>query len=84
MLEGTAGQASELKAQGALEAARDPNSSVTAHQAEQTVLNQAKAGGAAAFELNPDASPEEKAAQLKAVCSYADAVSEDEQHCADM
>ncbi|KAK4540064.1 hypothetical protein LTR36_009805 [Oleoguttula mirabilis] len=66
MLEGVAGQASELETQGALAAARDPNSSVDAHQAEQTMLQQSKAGGAAAFEFNPNASPEEKAAQLKA------------------
>jgi len=68
MLEGTAGRASELKQQGALEAARDPSSSVTAEQAEKTVLHEAKAAGAPAFEFNPDASPEEKAQQVKEVC----------------
>ncbi len=67
MLEGTAGGASELKQQVALEAAADPNSSVTVGQAEDTLLAQSKAGGAAAFQLDPDATPEEKAAQLKAV-----------------
>ena len=67
MLEGTASAAAELKSQGALEAARDPNSSVTEDQAERTVLNEARAAGAAAFEFDPDASPEEKRAQLKAV-----------------
>ncbi|KAK1071579.1 Tricalbin-2 [Friedmanniomyces endolithicus] len=66
MLEGTAGGASELKQQVALEAAADPNSSVTVGQAEDTLLAQSKAGGAAAFQLDPDATPEEKAAQLKA------------------
>jgi len=67
MLEGLHGRASELKQQGALEAARDPNSSVTAHDAEQTVLHEAKAAGAAAFEFDPNASPEAKAAQLREV-----------------
>ena len=68
MLEGTAGRDAELKAQGALEASRDPNSSVDAKAAEQTLLNQAKAAGAPTFEFDPDASPEEKKAQMKAVC----------------
>ena len=67
MLEGTAGRTSELKQQGALEAAADPNSSVTARQAEDTVLHEAKAAGAAAFEFDPDATPEQKQAQLRAV-----------------
>ncbi|KAK3070276.1 Tricalbin-2 [Teratosphaeriaceae sp. CCFEE 6253] len=66
MLEGTAGRASELKQQGALEAAADPNSSVTARQAEDTVLHEAKAAGAAAFEFDPDATPEQKQTQLRA------------------
>lgn len=67
MLEGTAGRAAELKQQGVMEASRDPNSSVDAHQAEQSILNDSEAAGAAAFEFNPNASPEEKAAQLKDV-----------------
>jgi hypothetical protein len=67
MLEGTAGRASELKQQGALEAAQDPSNPVTVEQAEKTVLQEARAAGAPTFEFNPDASPEEKKAQLKAV-----------------
>lgn len=67
MLSGTAGRAAELKSQGALEASRDPNSSVDAAAAESTVINQAKAAGAPTFEFDPDASPEEKKAQMKAV-----------------
>lgn len=67
MLSGTADRAHELKAEGALQAAADPDTPVTADQAEQVALHQAKAAGAAAFEFNPDADPEEKAAQLKAV-----------------
>ncbi len=57
----------ELKSQGVLEAARDPNSSVTAYAAEHAAMQQAKAAGAPTFEFDPDASPEEKKAQMKAV-----------------
>ena len=67
MLEGTAGRASELKQQGAVEAANDPNSSVDAQEAEQKMLAESKKAGAAAFEFDPDASPEQKAAQLREV-----------------
>ncbi|PNS15635.1 hypothetical protein CAC42_4087 [Sphaceloma murrayae] len=67
MLEGVHGdRASELKQQGALEAARDPHSGVSAEDAEKKVLNEAKAAGAAAFQFDPNASAEEKAAQAKA------------------
>ncbi|KAF1978894.1 tricalbin [Bimuria novae-zelandiae CBS 107.79] len=59
-------RASELKQQGALEAAQGPNSSVTAEQAEQKVFEEARQGGSAAFKFDPDATPEEKAAQAKA------------------
>ncbi|RMY19282.1 hypothetical protein D0866_12908, partial [Hortaea werneckii] len=65
MLEGTAGRASELKQQGAVEAANDPNTSVDAQEAEQKMLEESKKAGAAAFEFDPDASPEQKAAQLR-------------------
>ncbi|KAF2263568.1 tricalbin [Lojkania enalia] len=56
----------ELKQQGALEATRNPNSAVTADTAEQAVLEEAKKGGSAAFQFDPDASPEEKRAQARA------------------
>jgi hypothetical protein len=69
MLEGTSGRANELKAQGALEAAQDPKSSVDARAAEETIMNNAKAAGAPTFEFDPNASPEEKKAQMKAVSS---------------
>lgn len=62
----TESRESELKQQGALEAARDPASSVTAQQAEASVVEQARAGGSAAFQFDPDASPEEKRAQARA------------------
>ncbi|PPJ58204.1 hypothetical protein CBER1_02571 [Cercospora berteroae] len=65
-MEGTARGNEELKAQGVVEAARDPSSSVNAADAEKALKDHAQAGGAAAFEFDPDASPEEKAAQAKA------------------
>lgn len=67
MLEETAGRASELKQQGAMEAARDPNSSVDAKEAEHRMLEESKKAGAAAFEFDPNATPEQKAAQLREV-----------------
>lgn len=60
----------ELKSQGAAEAAQDPRNSATAQDAEDTMLNESKKSGAAAFQFNPDASPEEKAAQAAAVRFY--------------
>jgi Ca2+-dependent lipid-binding protein len=65
MLHGLAGRVHELKSQGAVEAAQDPNSSVTAEDAEKVMHDEARAGGAAAFSFDPYASPEEKAAQIK-------------------
>lgn len=50
-----------------MEAAADPNSAVDAHEAEQKMLQESKKAGAAAFEFDPDASPEQKAAQLREV-----------------
>lgn len=66
-MEGTAKGVEELKAQGVVEAAQDPSSSVNAADAEKALKDHAQAGGAAAFEFDPDASPEEKAAQAKNV-----------------
>ena len=59
----------ELKAQGAVEAAQDPNSPVTAEDAQRVLLDESKKAGAAALQFDPNASPEEKAAQAKAVRS---------------
>lgn len=67
MLEGTAGREDELKAQGVLEAARDPNNNISANDAEKAALDHARAGGAAVFEFDPNATAEEKAAQVKDV-----------------
>ncbi|THW55082.1 tricalbin [Aureobasidium pullulans] len=56
----------ELKSQGAIEAAQDPHSKVTAADAEQKILEESKKGGAAAFQFDTDATSAEKARQVKA------------------
>jgi hypothetical protein len=60
-------QAAELKAQGVIEAAQDPNSSVTAGDAQKKIVEESKNAGIQAFTFDPDASREEKRAQIKAV-----------------
>ncbi|KAF2090400.1 tricalbin [Saccharata proteae CBS 121410] len=62
----TGREAAELKEQGAIEAAQDPNTAVSPHDAERAVLREATKAGAPAMEFDPDASPEEKAAQARA------------------
>jgi hypothetical protein len=57
----------EIKAQGAVEMANDPNSSVTAEDAQKKLVDESQKAGVAAFTFDPDASPEEKAAQARAV-----------------
>ena len=57
----------ELKSQGAAEAARDPNSSVTAADAERVMVDEGKKAGAPALSFDPDATPAEKQAQARAV-----------------
>lgn len=47
--------------------ARDPDTNVTAKDAEKVIMDESKKAGAPAFEFDPNASPEEKAAQAKAV-----------------
>lgn len=59
--------AAELKQQGAIEAAQDANSSVSAADAERSILNESKRAGAAAFQFDPNASAQDKARQAKAV-----------------
>jgi hypothetical protein len=60
---------SELKQQGAAEAARDPNTAVTAEDAERVFVEESQKAGATALQFDPDATPEEKAAQAKLVSS---------------
>ncbi|KAF1810740.1 tricalbin [Eremomyces bilateralis CBS 781.70] len=62
----TDARASELKEQGAIEAAADPAQPVTAADAERTIVEEAKKAGSAAYQFDPDASAAEKAAQVKA------------------
>lgn len=57
----------ELKSQGAVEAAQDPNSSVTGDDATRVILDESKKAGSAALHFDPDATPEEKAAQARSV-----------------
>lgn len=74
-LQGTAANERELKAEGAAEASRDPDSSVTADDAEKALVDQARAGGAAAFTFDPNATPAEKAAAAKEVSMHLCSVS---------
>jgi hypothetical protein len=59
----------ELKQQGAVEAAQDPNSNITAEDAERVLVDESKKAGATTLQFDPDATPEEKAAQAKSVSS---------------
>jgi DNA gyrase/topoisomerase IV subunit B len=61
------GFAGEAKERLAVDAAANPNSSVTAEKAEQVILDESKKAGAVALKFDPNASPEEKAAQARAV-----------------
>ena len=60
-------RAGELKSQGAAMAARDPNNKVSPEDAEGVMMEESKKAGIPAFEFDPDASPEEKAAQARSV-----------------
>jgi len=57
----------DAKQEVAVEAARDPNSNFSAEDAEKTLVDESKKAGAAAFQFDPNATPEEKAAQARAV-----------------
>ena len=59
----------EVKEERAVDAAADPSSPVTAEQAEKVILDESRKAGAVAMQFDPDATPEEKAAQAKAVWS---------------
>lgn len=67
MLSSPARQVNELKQKGAVEAAQDPESNVTAEDAQKSMVNETKKAGGAAYEFDPNASPEEKAAQIRSV-----------------
>lgn len=63
----TAQSAAELKQQGAIEAAENPESGVSAEDAQRKLVEESRNAGVAAFSFDPDASPEEKRRQAKAV-----------------
>jgi hypothetical protein len=60
-------QAAELRTQGVVNAANDPDSQVTVDDAEKAMVEEAKNAGIPAFKFDPDASLEEKRAQARAV-----------------
>jgi hypothetical protein len=61
----------EMKMEGAIEAAeelqQDPQSHVNPDTIEQKVVEEAQEAGAAAYQFDPDASPEDKANAAKGV-----------------
>ena len=65
------GDANELKQQGAIETAQnatsDPESNVRPEDVEKVILDETKKAGMPAYQFNPDASLEEKAAMTQAV-----------------
>ena len=69
MLSNLSSRAGELKSQGAVEASRDPNNAANPEDAEQVMVEESRKAGIAAFRFDPDASPEDKAAQARSVCS---------------
>ncbi|KAI9166928.1 hypothetical protein HJFPF1_03043 [Paramyrothecium foliicola] len=62
----SAREVDELKQQGAIEAAADPQSSVTAADAEREIVERSKNAGVAALSFDPNASIEQKRAQARA------------------
>ena len=60
-------RAGELKSQGAAMAAQDSNNKVTPEDAEAVIADESRKAGIPAFRFDPDASPEEKAAQARSV-----------------
>lgn len=60
-------EARELKQQGAIEASQNPESGVSADDAQRVIVEQAKNAGVMAFTFDPDATPEQKRAQARAV-----------------
>ncbi|ESZ92386.1 transmembrane protein [Sclerotinia borealis F-4128] len=62
----TRGLEGELKQQGAVEAAQNPDSAVTSADAQAKIVNESQKAGVLAFSFDPDASPEAKAAQARA------------------
>ena len=57
----------ELKHEAVVQDAQNPNSSTTATDAEQSLIDSTRSAGGAAFQFDADASPEQKAAQARSV-----------------
>lgn len=64
-----ASQEANIKTDAAVEMANDPNSPVTSQDAQNKMVEESKKAGVAAFTFDPNASPEAKAAQARAVRS---------------
>ncbi len=60
-------RAGEIKSQAVTGAAQDSNNIVSAENAEQAITEESKKAGVAAYTFDPDASPEDKAAQVRSV-----------------
>jgi Ca2+-dependent lipid-binding protein len=58
-------QINEIKQQAIIEKAQDPNSSVSAEAAKETIVSESRKAGAATFSFDPNASASEKAAQIE-------------------
>lgn len=60
-------EARELKTQGVIEAADDPETNVTADDAQREIVQESMNAGVAAFSFDPNASLEEKRQQARDV-----------------
>ncbi len=67
MMSHLSSRAGELKSQGAIEAAQNSPSKLKSEDAEHVILNESQKAGAMAFQFDPNASPEAKAAQAHTV-----------------
>jgi hypothetical protein len=63
----TSARDGELKTQGVIEAAQDPDSNVTAQDAERKIFDESRKAGVAAYHFDPNSSAEDKVAQLRDV-----------------
>lgn len=57
----------EEKQEATIQAAQDPTSSTTAADARKAIVDESRKAGAAAYSFDPNATPEQKAAQANAV-----------------
>lgn len=68
--------ASELRQQGAIETAQEAtqqeNPDIAPEAVEKVLVNETQKAGAPAYQFDPDASPEQKAAAAKAVSLASD------------